>query len=249
VVRRTDVAVRDAAAMVLRLRQVALVAHDLAAAEAEVTSSLDVELCFRDPGVGEFGLHNALFPIGDTFLEIVSPLHDGTTAGRLLERRGGNGGYMVLVQTDDLDETRRRIDATGTRLVYTAQGESILGLHLHPRDLGGAIVSIDRSEPAEDWEWAGPDWRPHVRTSTVTTIAAVEIQADDPTAMAARWAEVIGGTLDASGTVLQFDSGAVRFVPVADGRGEGVSGVDVAAADPARRGTAVVACGTRFRFV
>jgi len=241
--------VRDAAAMVLRLRQVALVAHDLAPAEAEVSSLLDVELCFRDPGVGEFGLHNALFPIGDTFLEIVSPLHDGTTAGRLLERRGGNGGYMVLVQTDDLDETRRRIEATGTRLVFTAQGESILGLHLHPRDLGGAIVSIDRSDPPEDWEWAGPSWRDHVRTGTVTTIAAVEIQADDPPAMAARWAEVIGGTIDAAGTTLRFDTGAVRFVPVTDGRGEGVSGVDVAAADPARRGTEGVACGTRFRFV
>ena len=83
----------------------------------------------------------------------------------------------------------------------------------------------------------------------MTTIAAVEIQAADPAAMAARWAEVIGGTLDASGTTLQFDSGAVRFVPVTDGRGEGVSGVDVAAADPSRRGEAGVACGTRFRFV
>jgi len=235
--------------MGLRLRQVALVAADLAPAEDEVRAALDVELCFRDPGVGEFGLHNALFPIGDTFLEIVSPLHEGTTAGRLLERRGGNGGYMVLVQTDDLDEARARIERSGTRIVYTAQGEAICGLHLHPRDIGGAIVSIDQAEPAEDWEWAGPQWRAHVRTGTVTTTAAVEIQAEDPSAMAARWAEVIGGTLDAGGTTLRFDQGAVRFVPVTDSRGEGVSGLDVVATDPARRGESLVACGTRFRFV
>lgn len=235
--------------MALRLRQVALVARDLTPVEGEVRSALGVDLCFRDPGVGEFGLHNALFPIGDTFLEVVSPIQEGTTAGRLLERRGGNGGYMVLVQTDDLDEARARIERTGTRLVYTAQGAAICGLHVHPRDVGGAIVSIDQAEPAEDWEWAGPNWRDHVRTDTVTTMAAVEIQADDPAAMAARWADVIGGTVDGSGTCLRFERGEVRFVPVTDGRGEGVSGVDVVAADPARRGASVEVCGTRFRFV
>ncbi|MEZ5266978.1 MAG: VOC family protein, partial [Acidimicrobiales bacterium] len=202
----------------------------------------------RDPGVGEFGLHNALFPIGDTFLEIVSPTAAGTTAGRLLERRGGDGGYMVLVQTDDLDDARRRIEASGARIVYTAKGEAITGLHLHPRDLGGAIVSIDQATPAEDWEWAGPQWRRHVRTDTVTEIDAVEIQAADPAAMAARWAEVLGGSLDEAGTTLAFDRGAVRFVPIADDRGEGVAGVVVRAADPARRGHVASACGTRFTF-
>lgn len=239
---------REAAGMVLRLRQVALVAHDLAAAEAEVQPLLEVELCFRDPGVGEFGLHNALFPIGDTFLEIVSPTQDGTTAGRLLERRGGDGGYMVLVQTDDLEDARRRIEAAGARIVFTAKGEAITGLHLHPRDLGGAIVSIDQADPAEDWEWAGPEWRDHVRTERVTEIAAVEIQAGDPAAMAARWAEVLGGALDASGTTVAFDRGEVRFVPVTDGRGEGVAGVVVGAARAADRGRTASACGTRFTF-
>lgn len=235
--------------MSLRLRQVALVATDLAAAEAELQPLLGVDLCFRDPGVGEFGLHNALFPLGDTFLEVVSPTREGTTAGRLLERRRGDGGYMVIVQTDDLEDARRRIETSGTRLVYTAKAKTITGLHLHPRDLGGAIVSVDHSDPAEDWEWAGPTWRDHVRTDTVTEIAGVEVQAEDPHKMAARWTEVLGGTLDAAGTTLVLDRGVVRFVAMQDDRGEGVTGVDVAAADPARRGETHVACGTRFTFV
>ena len=91
----------------MRLRQVALVAHDLAAAEAAVVDALGVELCFRDPSVATFGLHNALFPIGDKLLEVVSPTEGGTTAGRLLEKRGGDGGYMVLVQTADVEAHRR----------------------------------------------------------------------------------------------------------------------------------------------
>ncbi len=235
--------------MALRLRQVALVARDLTAVEAEVQAALGVELCFRDPGVAEFGLHNALFAVGDTFVEVVSPQQEGTTAGRLLERRCGDGGYMVLVQVDDLGQARARLEATGARLVYTAEGKTICGLHVHPRDVGGAIVSLDQSDPAQDWEWAGPNWRDHVRTDTVTTIAAVEIQAETPLAMAARWADVVGGELSSDGATLHFERGSVRFVALRDDRGEGVSGVDVVAADPARRGETHLLCGTRFRFV
>lgn len=235
--------------MALRLRQVALVARDLTAVEAEVQAALGVELCFRDPGVAEFGLHNALFAVGDTFVEVVSPQQEGTTAGRLLERRCGDGGYMVLVQVDDLGQARTRLEATGARLVYTAEGKTICGLHVHPRDVGGAIVSLDQSDPAQDWEWAGPNWRDHVRTDTVTTIAAVEIQAETPLAMAARWADVVGGELSSDGATLHFERGSVRFVALRDDRGEGVSGVDVVAADPARRGETHLLCGTRFRFV
>ena len=104
----------------LRLRQIALVATDLASAEAEVTSALGVRLCFRDPGVGVFGLHNALFPVGDQFLEVVSPTREGTTAGRQLAKRGGDGGYMVLVQTDDLAGFRQRFADPGVRVAYEA---------------------------------------------------------------------------------------------------------------------------------
>ena len=50
--------------MWIRLRQIALVAEALAPVERELEDVLGIELCFRDPGVGHFGLENALFPIG-----------------------------------------------------------------------------------------------------------------------------------------------------------------------------------------
>jgi hypothetical protein len=80
-----------------RLRQVALVARELDPVVAALERTLGLAVAFRDPGVAEFGLRNALFPVGDQFLEVVSPTQPGTTAGRLLERRGGDGGYMVIV--------------------------------------------------------------------------------------------------------------------------------------------------------
>ncbi len=92
--------------MRIRLRQVALVATNLAPVEAAIIEELGVELCYRDPDVAVFGLTNALFPIGDKLLEVVSPMRDGTTAGRQLSKRNGDGGYMVILQVDDLDAMR-----------------------------------------------------------------------------------------------------------------------------------------------
>jgi hypothetical protein len=57
----------------IRLRQIALVAHSLDQAITDISAALDVDVIYRDPGVGFFGLHNALFCIGDQFLEVVSP--------------------------------------------------------------------------------------------------------------------------------------------------------------------------------
>lgn len=235
--------------MKLRLRQVALVATKLATAEREITDTLGVDLCFRDPNVAEFGLHNALFPLGDTFLEVVSPTVEGTTAGRLLDKRGGDGGYMVLLQTDDLAAFRARVDRLGVRVVHVAQGRTICGLHLHPRDVGGAILSVDHSDPAEDWEWAGPHWREHIRATTVGGIEVVEIQVTDPAASAARWGEILDRSPAEDAATVPLDAGCIRFVREEDGRGEGVGGIDVRATDRSRAGEVAMVSGTRVRFL
>lgn len=233
----------------MRLRQIALVAADLAPVEREIEQKLGVELCFRDTGVAAFGLKNALYPIGDKLLEVVSPTEDGTTAGRLLDKRAGDGGYMVILQVDDLDEMRRRLDEHQVRIVHIAEGDGIRGIHLHPRDLGGAIVSVDQTAEWGDWGWAGPTWKQNIKTDVVTDLVAVEVQADDPATMADRWAEVLGRPARPDGDTYQIrlDEGVIRFVPASDGRGEGVSAIDVKSA----RGStsSALLCGTRVNFV
>ena len=216
--------------MRIRLRQVAFVAADLSPVEADIERHLGLEPCFRDPGVARFGLHNVLYPVGDQLLEVVSPTEAGTTAGRLLAKRDGDGGYMVILQVDDLEPHRRRFAEVGARVVFEAAAGGVTGLHLHPSDVGGAILSVDRTDDWDAWPWAGPDWRDHVRTEVVQRIRAVEVQAHDPEAMAARWSDVLGIT--AGGTTVPLDEGEVRFVEVLDGRGEGVSGLELVAARP-----------------
>lgn len=201
----------------MRLRQVAWVAADLAAAEQQVEDTLGLSRCYRDPGVATFGLHNALYPVGDQFLEIVSPLpgHTDTAGGRHLERRGGDAGYMVILQTDDLEAVRTRAGELGTRIIFEAPGgdgpTAIHGIHFHPRDVGGAILSIDRSATPAEWAWAGPEWRNHVQTDVVEAITSVTIEVPDPPAAANTWATLCGTTPTADHR-LELDDATVRFV-------------------------------------
>ena len=221
----------------MRIRQIALVARELEPVVAHLTAVLDIEVGFRDPGVGEFGLHNAVMPVGQTFLEVVSPTREGTTAGRLLDRRGGDGGYMVILQTADLRADRARLAALGVRIVWQVELDDIATVHLHPRDIGGAIVSLDQPVPPGSWRWGGPEWRAKMRAEVVHGITSATIQAEDPLVMATRWAEVLGLPAPRrSGTtvIVGLSPGELRFVPVTDGRGEGMCAFAVAATDAER---------------
>jgi hypothetical protein len=228
---------------------VALITGDLDAVEREIESGLGLSMCFRDPGVGEFGLRNALYPIGEQLLEVLTPTTDDTTAGRLLERRGGDTGYMEIVQTDEpVRETCDRMGDLDVRSVYTATAPGITGLHLHPRDVGGSILSIDHAAEWPEWPWAGPNWRDHIRTTRVAAIRSVDVAADDPVAMCARWADVLDRPVDAGATVIELDDeSSIGFVPAA-ARGEGLDAIELAAArrTPAND-TDIAGCRARVR--
>ena len=179
----------------MRIRQLALVAADLEAADSCLRTVLGLGEGFADPGVGAFGLANRVYALGDTFLEVVSPKRPNTTAGRFLEKRGGDGGYMVIVQVDSglgLEAERERLAAASARIVFESTLEDIATIHLHPADVGGAILSLDTSLPPETWHWAGPTWHAAPQTGRVHRVRGGAIQVLEPRATAARWAQVLG---------------------------------------------------------
>jgi hypothetical protein len=247
----------------MRLRQIALVAEDLAAARADISVVLGIDYAFDDPGVGKYGLRNAVFPVGDTFLEVVSPKEPGTTAGRLLQKRGGDGGYMVILQVDDLEQARARVRDASARIADESDRDGAAFTHIHPKDIGGAILSLDRMIPKERWEWGGPHWQSHVCTGTSLKVAGAELQAKDPAQMAARWARVLGRAAaeDQGLWRIQLDDGEIRFTADVDGRGEGLGAFDVVVRDldtvhsrAAARGLldkdgTVILSGTRVRLI
>jgi len=232
-----------------RLRQVALVARDCGQVADELRAAFGWGEPFHDPGVGRFGLTNAVFAAGDTFVEVVAPVQAGTTAGRYLERRGGDGGYMAIFQVPDLAAARARLPGLGVRVVWTANLPDIAGTHLHPKDVPGAIVSLDWAEPAGSWRWAGPDWTGRVPEHPGGGgVTGVTIEVADPAAAAARWAAVLGVTWAASGTAAGIELAGwgqrLRFEPARPGQGEGITAVSVAGL-PAGRAARVIG-GVRF---
>jgi hypothetical protein len=236
----------------MRLRQLVLAARELDPVVDQLCGFLGARVCYRDPGVGAFGLHNALVAVGDQFLEVVSPVKEGTTAGRFLDRKAGDAGYMVIFQVPDFDSARRRVDAAGIKVVLEGSVPGIRGMHLHPAEIGGSIVSLDQADPPQDWPWAGPSWRDEVSTEVVSGFASAHMQAASPSAMASKWAGVLGidPVGDASGTpAIGLDDSVVRFHGPEDDRGDGLVGIDLTASDRSRAGDSALIGGVTFRLL
>ena len=230
----------------MRLRQAVLVAGELEPVAADLRSALSLGEPFRDPGVGEFGLENVVYALGDRFLEIVSPTRADTPAGRYLERHGGDGGYMVMFDLEDLEGARSRALGLGVRVVWQIDLEDISGSHLHPADMHGAIVSLDRSRPYGTWRWGGPRWTGTTGTGAPGELVGITLAVADPRAVAARWGEVLGIPVGGSSRlapVLELDGGEVRFEAAADGPSEGLVEITVTIPDELPGGEDAVEVG------
>jgi hypothetical protein len=222
----------------MRLRQIALAASDLGATVEALVDVLGIEVAFRDPGVAVFGLENAVMPIGETFLEVVSPVRADATARRWIAKRGGDAGYMAIFQCSDLGalatEAARAKDA-GAAVVWEGEHAGGRTAHFHPRELG-AIVSFDGMPSWEEWVWAGPSWRDHVHTKTATAIAGAELAGPDPESLARRWGRLLGlaprRARDGRLEIALPRGGRLVFVP--GGGGDALVGVELALADRAR---------------
>ena len=232
----------------IRLRQIALVAHDLDAVVAELGDVFDLAVAYNDPGVATFGLRNAVLPVGDQFIEVVSPIRAGTAGGRQLERLGGDGGYMVICHTDDQPAVRSRVEALGVRIVLDHDDHGYRIMQLHPADTGGSFLEIDHQPGGEDpggpWTPAGDDWQRARRTDRVDGIKGVNVQCRNPAETASRWHDITGCELD--GEVLRFDNATVQFV---EGAVEVLTGVSLTATDQSLIGAQHTIAGVRFTLV
>src|SRR5258708_8461607 len=124
---------------------------------------------------------------------------------------------------------RRRLAELGVRVVWTADLPDIASTHLHPRDVPGAIVSLDWAAPAQSWRWAGPSWTGQAPEHAPGGVTGLTIEVKDPAAAAQRWAAVLGipATSGGSPAVVGLpDSGQqLPFVPARAEHGEGITAV------------------------
>lgn len=166
-----------------------MAARDLDAVAGELRERLGLGEPYVDPGVAHFGLRNAVFALGDTFLEVVSPTQDGTAAGRLIDRRGGDCGYMLMFQVENLGPRRTAVGELGIREVFEVSVDDMAEVHLHPADIRGAIVALSQPTPPESWRWGGPDWEAR---SAPRAIAGATLEVPDAGFTTDRWRAVLG---------------------------------------------------------
>lgn len=236
----------------VRLRQAVLVAARLEPVAAALHAELGLGEPFRDPGVAAFGLENAVFAIGGCFIEVVSPIQEGTAAGRHLERLGGDGGYMVMFDVENIAGARARAEQLGVRKVWEIDLDDISGTHLHPSDIGGAIVSIDSSRPYGTWRWGGPGWTGTEGAGAPGRLVGVSLAVASPGEVAGRWAGVLGVTehdADDGDVTLAVEHGQVLFRSHASRPEPGLVEVSLALPDAARAGRDTVSVGgVRFEL-
>lgn len=225
-----------------RLRQLVLAARELEPAVAELQALLDAPSPYRDPGVEQFGLHNAVLNAGTAFVEVISPTTDGTAAGRWLDRRGGDGGYMLMAEVDDIAAARERLAAAGVRVAWEIALPDVVDLHLHPKDVGGTLLALDAVDPPGSWRWGGPAWTGAVSAAR-GRLREVVVGVADPEAVARRWADVLDVPYDDA--QLPLDGQRVRFAEHAGA--EGITGATLAL--PVAEPRSAVVAGVRIDVV
>ncbi|HTY95737.1 MAG TPA: VOC family protein [Solirubrobacteraceae bacterium] len=212
----------------VRLRQAVLAAGDLETVAGRLRETLGLGEPFRDPNVAVFGIANTVFALGDCFLEVVSPTQSDTAAGRYMERHGGDAGYMLIFDLEELEPARERTRELGIRTVWELDLPDISGTHLHPADMHGAIVSIDNSRPYGTWRWGGPEWTERTGTGAPGRLTGVTVAVADPAATAARWGAVLGVPVhEGEHPTLLLDESKVAFEQAAGVPQEGLTEIAV----------------------
>jgi hypothetical protein len=74
-------------------------------------------------------------------IEVVSPFQEDTTAGRLLNKRG-DGGYMIIMQTEDAKLRRDYIEAKGlSKVIISQEHDDVVFVQYHPKGIKGTLES------------------------------------------------------------------------------------------------------------
>jgi hypothetical protein len=244
----------------LRLRQICLVAPNLAPAISDISEIMGLNVCYRDGNVAKYGLENALLPVDTILLEVVAPFQPGTAAGRFLDKTGGRGGYMAIFCCDDPDARGKHANAMGVRTANVITHAPYHGVQLHPRDCRAAFIEFNHTAGSDDvlgvYPPAGPDWQKAIRKDLTVALTGVEMESPDPQGLAAHWGKILG--VAANGAELKLPNASFRFVK---GASDLMSGLTFKVCDIAKvrdtakakgckvSGDSFELCGVTFKLV
>lgn len=133
-----------------RIDHLALAVDSIDAALPFFTEVLGLEVTHTDVEEGQ-GVVVAFLPVGDSEIELIEPVDDGSGVARFLKGRGP-GMHHLCVEVDDMDEALERLRAHSVRLIdeepYIGTGGRRI-VFIHPKAAHGVLVELYEKLPPE----------------------------------------------------------------------------------------------------
>ena len=134
--------------MLTAVDHVGVAVDDLDAALALYRDMLGMPLVHRET-VTEQGLEAALLDVGESHIELLSPLGPDTTVGKFLARRGP-GLHHVAYRVESVEEALAALSKAGMRLIDEQPRTGIRNSRvafIHPSSTGGVLTEIVQPAP------------------------------------------------------------------------------------------------------
>ena len=133
--------------MLGRLNHVALAVPDMAAAVATYRGSLGAKIS-EPQALPEHGVTVVFIDVGNTKIELLEPLGEGSPIATFLDKNPSGGMHHVCYEVDDIIAARDSLKASGARVL--GNGDPKIGAHgkpvlfLHPKDFFGTLVELEQ---------------------------------------------------------------------------------------------------------
>jgi hypothetical protein len=230
-----------------RVRHYVIAAKDLDAVCGQLYRLLDVEPIDKPPGnepTLAFGFRTKMIRVGTTLIEVVSPIREKHQLQDFFVERGGDGGFMVVMQTYDDNALLARAAAAGHKLAFEIP--NFMGQHLMQFDYKtfGTRFEFYKYTPEDNW-WGNPLNGDYNDPKAAEDILGAEVAVENPASIAATAASTFVGKRD--GASVTFIDRRIDFVePV--GKTRGLTAIYLKARDRSRVGTSETVANVAFRF-
>lgn len=132
--------------MLERLNHVAIAVPDIDAAAALYRGKLGAKVT-EPQALPEHGVTVVFIDVGNTKIELLEPLGEGSPIAAFLEKNPSGGIHHLCYEVADIIAARDRLKAEGARIL--GDGEPKTGAHgkpvlfLHPKDFNGTLIELE----------------------------------------------------------------------------------------------------------
>ena len=129
--------------MLTKIEHIALAVSDLEAAISLYENVWGLKLEHREV-VEDQGVEEAMFKIGDSYLQLLGPLGAETTVGQFIAKRG-EGLHHIAYEVRDIAAALADLKKSGARLIDEAPRKGSRDTKVafvHPKGNGGVLVEL-----------------------------------------------------------------------------------------------------------